>query len=191
MWWLLCPHNAMNYTVSSLHVERLLIIYIRKVMQNHQVTVFLHHAGATRFRSSRPQGTLAASCHYGRAECGPTKIRGVGSPVRSGAETAYTSIDGWPKASGSPTSSVPFPQQTPKMTSGPAKRAATQRKTGRGAGQSPDVQSRRAAPGSFTPSAQSDSDLPHALEDSDIKALIQFFQTLDRWDREAHGPQVM
>ncbi len=39
----------------------------------------------------------------GRAECGPTKIREIGLPVRSGAETAYTSIDGWPKASGSPT----------------------------------------------------------------------------------------
>jgi len=73
----------------------------------------------------------------------------------------------------------------------PREAGGAQRKTGRGAGQSPDVQSRRAAPGSFTPSAQSDSDLPHALEDSDIKALIQFFQTLDRWDREAHGPQVM
>ena len=38
----------------------------------------------------------------GRAECGPTKIRPIGSPVRSGAETAYTFSDGWPKASGSP-----------------------------------------------------------------------------------------
>jgi len=61
----------------------------------------------------------------------------------------------------------------------------TQRKTGRGAGRSPAVLSRRAAPDSFTLSAQSDSVLPYALDDSDIKALIQFFETLDRWDREA------
>ena len=46
---------------------------------------------------------LAQIYPYGRAECGRTKIRGVGLPVRSGAETANTSIDGWPKASGSPT----------------------------------------------------------------------------------------
>jgi len=44
---------------------------------------------------------------YGRAECGRTKIRGNGSPIRSGAETAYTSTDSWPKASGSPSHSLP------------------------------------------------------------------------------------
>jgi hypothetical protein len=46
---------------------------------------------------------LAQIYEHGRAECGRTKIRGVDSPVRSGAETANISIDGWPKASGSPT----------------------------------------------------------------------------------------
>ncbi len=65
------------------------------------------HAGATRFRYTQWQGILAIPCPYGRAECGRTKIREIGSPVRSGAETAYTSIDGWPKASGSPSSSIP------------------------------------------------------------------------------------
>jgi hypothetical protein len=39
---------------------------------------------------------------YGRAERGPTKIREIGSQVRSGAEAAYISRDGWPKTSGSP-----------------------------------------------------------------------------------------
>jgi len=61
----------------------------------------------------------------------------------------------------------------------------TQRKTGRGAGQSPVVLSRREAPCSFTQSVQTDSALPYALEDSHIAALIQFFETLDRWDCEA------
>ena len=58
-----------------------------------------------------------------------------------------------------------------------------QRKTGRGAGQSPAVHSRRAAPGSFTPLVQSPPIEPYALDDSQITALIQFFETLDRWDR--------
>ncbi len=63
----------------------------------------------------------------------------------------------------------------------------TQRKTGRGAGQSPAVQFRRAARVSFTQSTQTDSDLPYALEDSHIEILIQFFETLDLWDREARA----
>ena len=66
-----------------------------------------------------------------------------------------------------------------------------QRKTGRGAGQSPAVQSRRTATCSFTPTALTDSILPYTLNDSHIAAFIKFFQTLDRWDEEAHGPQVM
>jgi hypothetical protein len=66
-----------------------------------------------------------------------------------------------------------------------------QRKTGRSARQSLAIQSRREAPDSFTSSVQTDSALPYVLEDSHIAAFIKFFQTLDRWDREAHGPQVM
>ena len=68
---------------------------------------------------------------------------------------------------------------------------SSQRKTGRGAGKSPAIQSRREAPDSFTSPAQFESDLPYALEDSHIEAIIEFFQTLDRWDREAHESQVM
>jgi hypothetical protein len=67
----------------------------------------------------------------------------------------------------------------------------TQRKTGRGPGQSPAIQSQCEALGSFTPSGESDPALPDTLDDSQITSLIQFFQTLDRWDKEAHGPQVM
>ena len=67
----------------------------------------------------------------------------------------------------------------------------TQRKTGRGTGQSPDNQARREALGSFTPSVQSDSIQSDTLDDSQIKTLIEFFQTLDRWDKEAHGTQIM
>jgi hypothetical protein len=62
-----------------------------------------------------------------------------------------------------------------------------QRKTGRGAGQSPAIQSRRAAPCSFTSPAQSASVLPYPLEDSHIAALIEFFEMLDRWDQELHS----
>lgn len=64
----------------------------------------------------------------------------------------------------------------------------TQRKTGRGAGWNPAGRSRREAPGSFTHPVQSSSDLPYALDDSHLAALIQFFETLDRWDRELRAP---
>jgi hypothetical protein len=67
----------------------------------------------------------------------------------------------------------------------------SQRKTVRGSGQSPANQARSEAQGSFTLSTQSDSLPPNTLDDSQITLLIQFFETLDRWDKEAHGPQVM
>jgi hypothetical protein len=67
----------------------------------------------------------------------------------------------------------------------------TQSKTGRGAGQSPANRAQREALGSFTLPTQSNSFPSYALDDSQITTLIQFFQTLDRWDKEAHGPQVM
>jgi len=74
----------------------------------------------------------------------------------------------------------------------PAREAGTsQRKTVRGTGQSPDSQAQRKALGSFTSTTQSDSSISYVLDDSQIKTLIEFFQTLDRWDKEAHGPQVM
>jgi hypothetical protein len=72
----------------------------------------------------------------------------------------------------------------------PRAAGGAQRKTGRGAGQSPAILSQRAALCSFTPSVESDAVLPYALDDSQITALIEFFQILDRWDREAHGQQV-
>src|ERR1035438_6268048 len=59
-------------------------------------------------------------------------------------------------------------------------------KTVRGVGQSPAQQAQGEALGSFTPSAESDLVLPYELDDSQITALIEFFQILDRWDREAH-----
>ena len=62
-----------------------------------------------------------------------------------------------------------------------------QRKTGRSARQSLAIQSQREAPGSFTGSVQCVSSLPYSLDDSHISSLIQFFETLDRWDREAHS----
>src|ERR1019366_4084677 len=78
----------------------------------------------------------------------------------------------------------------PKSDSTTCEAEGSQRKTGQGAGQSPAERSRRAALGSFTPSTESDLVLPYDLNDSQITALIEFFQILDRWDREAHGPQV-
>jgi len=61
----------------------------------------------------------------------------------------------------------------------------SQHKTGRGAGWNPAIQSRRAAPGSISLPVQSTPLPPYPLDDSDISTLIAFFETLDRWDREA------
>jgi hypothetical protein len=69
--------------------------------------------------------------------------------------------------------------------------AGSQPKNGRGSGQSPAIRARRTAPGSFTLSDQPSLVLPYTLNDSQITDLIQFFETLDRWDKEAHGPQTM
>ena len=83
------------------------------------------------------------------------------------------------------------PVSDSKGNSRPREAGGSQRKTGRGAGWNPAIQSRRAAPGSFTPMAESDSALSYTPDDPQITALIQFFETLDRWDKEAHGPQIM
>jgi hypothetical protein len=45
--------------------------------------------------------------------------------------------------------------------------------------------------GSFTSSADLQSALPYALDDFQVTAIIEFFQTLDRWEREAHGQQIV
>src|ERR1700677_1187748 len=58
-----------------------------------------------------------------------------------------------------------------------------QRKTGRGAGRSPAIHSGREAPSSFRRADQAAETVPHFLDDSEVGALIQFFKTLDRWDR--------
>jgi hypothetical protein len=83
------------------------------------------------------------------------------------------------------------PATDPNVIPTGRKAGGTQSKTGRGSGQSPANQAQREALGSFTPFAQSDSFPSYALDDFQIRSLIQFFQTLDRWDKEAHGPQVM
>ena len=78
------------------------------------------------------------------------------------------------------------PIAVPDDDSRPREAAGTQRKTGRRAGQSPAIQSRREAPCSFTGTIQSRPSLPYSLDDPQISSLIRFFETLDRWDREVH-----
>lgn len=84
-----------------------------------------------------------------------------------------------------------FPKPVPNDGLTPREAGLSQRKTVRGVGQSPTLQTRREAPGSFSEPEESASVLPYALDDSHITTLIEFFQTLDRWDKEAHGPHVM
>ena len=69
-----------------------------------------------------------------------------------------------------------------KTESLPREAGITQRKTGRGVGHSPTVLAQREALGF---SVSSNPIPTHKLSYSEITALIQFFQTLDRWDGES------
>jgi hypothetical protein len=80
----------------------------------------------------------------------------------------------------------------------PEPRAAglrSQPKTGRGAGQSPVIETQRGAldrQANFTPSEQvKHSEDPLTLDETSTRALLEFFLTLDRWDREANHASVM
>ena len=72
-----------------------------------------------------------------------------------------------------------------------------QPKTGRGAGQGPAEIAQRAALGTCAVCAdRADCQEPEEsplcnLDDEQLAVLIDFFLTLDRWDREAHGKQPM
>ncbi len=88
----------------------------------------------------------------------------------------------------------PIQLQSPtdsKLHPKPREAGVPQPKTGRGAGWNPAQQPRREAPGSFSEPVESEPVLPYDVDDSQIKALIEFFETLDRWDREAHEPKIM
>lgn len=63
-----------------------------------------------------------------------------------------------------------------------------QPKTGRGAGRSPAGQSQRAALGSSNRTTHTEQPLACSLDDSQVAALLEFFKTLDRWDRESCSP---
>jgi hypothetical protein len=96
--------------------------------------------------------------------------------------------------------SVPgLKQRTDPPTAGrtPAARPPIlQPESGRGVGQSPTVPSQREA---LVPPVPSDERAAFSLDaapseplsEFEIQTLIQFFTTLDRWDREAHGTQTM
>jgi hypothetical protein len=69
----------------------------------------------------------------------------------------------------------------------PARKAAhSQPKTGRGAGWNPAQSDRREAPEIIDEPLQF-SQLP----DSELAPLVEFFKILDRWDKEAHGSQIV
>jgi len=69
----------------------------------------------------------------------------------------------------------------------PREAGHAQRKTGRGAGQSPVVLNQREALASLNDFTDSDPIPGCSLDNSQITTLIQVFQTLDRWDRELHS----
>ena len=73
----------------------------------------------------------------------------------------------------------------------PREAGSSQPKTGRGAGQSPAIQSRRKALKSHEVSFTPGISLLDGLDDLQIAPLLEFFTILDRWDREAHGNRSM
>jgi hypothetical protein len=84
--------------------------------------------------------------------------------------------------------SFQFPAVTNSKDHSEARAAGlTQRKTGRSARQSLAVQFQRAALGSIVLSPALTAAPSYPLDDSEIAMLIQFFETLDRWDREARS----
>lgn len=74
-----------------------------------------------------------------------------------------------------------------------ARPSPSQPKTGWGAGQSPAIEFRREAlESSLTQSVECeavalDASSPDYLDEQSIQQLISFFETLDRWDREANA----
>jgi hypothetical protein len=72
-----------------------------------------------------------------------------------------------------------------------------QPKSGAGSGVAdPTADSQREALGSLVPSDERaafslDAVDADPLSETELQSLIQFFTTLDRWDKEAHGTQIM
>jgi hypothetical protein len=62
--------------------------------------------------------------------------------------------------------------------------------SGQCAGQSPEFKTTQDSPGSFTCGEGCGLPIPAEINDSDAEALLDFFITLDRWDREAGGETV-
>ena len=62
--------------------------------------------------------------------------------------------------------------------------------SGQGAGLSPAFKPTQDRPGSFTSIEGCGLSVPAEISDSDVEALLDFFMTLDRWDREAGGETV-
>jgi hypothetical protein len=73
----------------------------------------------------------------------------------------------------------------------------SQRKSGQGFGDGvPDIESQREALGSLSPSGGREAGALDAfsvasVDDYSVRQLLEFFEILDRWDREAHGTQTM
>jgi hypothetical protein len=73
----------------------------------------------------------------------------------------------------------------------------SQPKTGQGFGDGvPDIETQREALRSLSPSGDREAGALGAsglesLDDYSIRQLLEFFEILDRWDREAHGKQTM
>ena len=89
-----------------------------------------------------------------------------------------------------PAARPPHTQQNPVEET--AREAGlAQPKIRRGAGQSPAVSTQREALCNSDDPLECRTNDATAFDDSQIASLIDFFSTLDRWDREAHGQPTM
>lgn len=66
-----------------------------------------------------------------------------------------------------------------------------QPKIRRGAGWNPAISTQREALGHIDEPSETGASGASTLDDYQVELLIDFFTTLDRWDREAHGTPTM
>jgi len=127
----------------------------------------------------------SGACH--RKGCLPlSAVEGERSAVRpKSRETVRQSVPALrrptpPSTAGRKPAARPPVQHLPATGSKdeprPREAGGAQRKTGRGAGQTPAIQSRRVALGSFTPSVQSDSELPYCNMTTKFQAWMDAHQ---------------
>ncbi len=101
----------------------------------------------------------------------------------TGEHSAVDSKSGEPVHQSGPGLKRPTPPLTGGRKSPARPSASLQPKTGRGPGWNPGIEIEREALDTTSPSDDREA---VALSDFEVSQLLDFFQLLDRWDREGH-----